>query len=156
MIDITNKKYELIDIGGDGRTLMFSDDYYMYLLTYSLGGECEEAEELRENNEMSKKDFYSEKIETIRDITEDNNKNIAYMANYIYNNHKEAKKLLDKSGYSEYFTDEYFISNAPDNYILKYKPAQCLYDNNIIKPYIKHIYEMAVGGAEWTVYFGEY
>jgi hypothetical protein len=157
MIDIKNKKYELIDIGGDDRTLMFSDDYYMYLLGYSLSSENDdEAEELREVNNISKEDFYSIKLETIKDITEDDNKKIAYMANYIYKNHKEARKLLDDNDYSEYFTDKHFVSNSPDNYILKYKPAKCLYDNKMINPYIKHIYEIATGGAEHTVYFGEY
>jgi len=155
MIDTTNKKYELIDILEDGETVMFSDDYYKYLLIHSLSSD-EEAEEFRIDSEIPEEDFYSTLIETINDISLLDSKNIGYMANYIYKNHEIAREVIKGTWREGLFIKEYFVANVSENMIQKYKPAKCLYDNKIINPYIKYIYVIVAGGAEWTVYFGEY
>lgn len=155
MIDITNKKYELIDILEDGETTMLSDDYYKYLLVHSVSND-EEAEEFRIDSEISKEDFYSTLIETIKDISLEDSKNTGYMANYIYNNHEKAREIIKGSWREEFFVNEHFVTNASENMIQKYKPAKCLYDNKIINSYIEYIYVIVAGGAEWTVFFGEY
>jgi hypothetical protein len=158
MINTKNKKYELIDYGGDGRSLMLSDEYYQFLLGYSFD-KSEEAEDFRLDNDIPEEDFYSTLIETISDISIDVQREISHMAKYICNNHKEARIAIDDySGdiYDSFVTNEYFIVNASENMIQKYKPAKCLYDNKIIKQYIEHIYVIVIGGAECTVYFGEY
>lgn len=156
MIDITDKKYELIDIGGDGKSSCL-EDFHSDLLIFS-GYKNEFSEEFRIEANISEIDFYSKEIEVIKTIDKETSEKISYMTNYTYNNHEWVRELLsnkvDDITRSFLSCEQYTGYN--ENCIIKFKPAKCLYKYCIIEEHIEYIYEIIASGAETTVWIGEY
>lgn len=154
-----NKKYELIDIGGDGKTFLLGD--YKDVVAYSIGWEDDGSEEYRLGEKISKNDFYSQLITPILRINDNSNEKALEMKKYIIEyDSKRLKKEHTYQGEDAIKQLKLDIEyNVGATSLEKWKPAKCLYNyygKQIINPDIKYIYVAIGGGSEYLCYIGEY
>lgn len=167
MIDVTNKKYELIDIGGDGKSSCL-EDFCSELLQHSENKKDDEfSEEVRIQSGISDEDFYSKEIYRITEIETKECEILSFMANYTYDNHEwvrdsfnhkrmtiSKEDFLSIDFYGSYSMTGKKLYKYKENDVIKFKPAQCLYKYGIIEKYIQFIYSVHLGDG--FVWFGEY